>query len=78
MDTPAVERGKTWLRRASGGAAGTVTLGWADPAWRDRVGRAGHLRRMAVERWAVGAGRAILTWAADQARAYDATALRLV
>jgi hypothetical protein len=75
--TPAVERGETWLVRASDRTAGTVTLDWSDPVWSDCVGRAGYLHRMAVERWAAGAGRAILTWAADQARAHAAAVLRL-
>jgi hypothetical protein len=75
--TPAVERGETWLVRAAGRTAGTVTLDWSDAVWNDRPARAGYLHRMAVERWAAGAGRAILDWAADQARAHDAVALRL-
>ncbi|TNH30276.1 hypothetical protein FHG89_08465 [Micromonospora orduensis] len=70
--TPAVERGETWLVRANGRTAGTVTLDWSDPVWSDCLGRAGYLHRMAVERWAVGTGSAILTWAADRARAHDA------
>ncbi|HLL69185.1 MAG TPA: GNAT family N-acetyltransferase [Micromonosporaceae bacterium] len=74
---PAVERGETWLVRAGRRTAGTVTLDWSDPVWSDCVGRAGYLHRMAVERWAAGTGRAILTWAADRARAQGAAALRL-
>jgi hypothetical protein len=75
--TPAVRRGETWLVRAGGRTAGTVTLDWSDPLWSDVEGRAGYLHRMAVQRWAAGTGRAILTWSAEQARANDAPALRL-
>ncbi|MGC4795807.1 GNAT family N-acetyltransferase [Micromonospora saelicesensis] len=75
--TPAVERGETWLVRANGRTAGTVTLDWSDPVWSNCLGRAGYLHRMAVERWAAGTGSAILTWAADRARAHDAAVLRL-
>jgi RimJ/RimL family protein N-acetyltransferase len=74
---PSVERGETWLVRAGIRAAGTVTLDWSDPVWDDCPGAAGYLHRMAVERWAAGAGRAILAWAADQARVHGAAALRL-
>ena len=75
--TPSVEHGETWLVRADGRTAGTVTLDWADALWSDCAGSAGYVHRMAVERWAAGTGRAILTWAADQSRAHDAAALRL-
>jgi GNAT superfamily N-acetyltransferase len=75
--TPAVELGETWLVRRGDRVAGTVTLDWSDPLWSDCAGEAGYVHRMAVERWATGTGRAILSWAADQARAHGATALRL-
>ncbi|MET7403130.1 GNAT family N-acetyltransferase [Dactylosporangium sp. NPDC005572] len=75
--TPAVERGETWLVRADGRTAGTVTLDWDDPLWSDHPGPAGYLHRMAVERWAAGAGVSVLGWAARQARTRGAAALRL-
>ncbi|MEV0429905.1 GNAT family N-acetyltransferase [Micromonospora sp. NPDC050495] len=75
--TPSVERGETWLVRAGGRAAGTVTLDWSDPLWSDCAGIAGYVHRMAVERWAAGTGRAIVAWAVDQARVHGAVALRL-
>src|SRR5216117_2291025 len=62
--TPSVERGETWLVRAGIRTVATVTLDWADPVWDDCPGPAGYLHRMAVERWAAGAGRAILAWSA--------------
>ncbi len=75
--TPAVERGETWLVRAGGRTAATVTLDWSDPLWSDHEGRAGYVHRMAVDRWAAGTGRAVLAWAADRARTEGAAALRL-
>ncbi|MET7426801.1 GNAT family N-acetyltransferase [Dactylosporangium sp. NPDC005555] len=75
--TPAVERGETWLVRAGGDPAGTVTLDWSDPLWTDEPAPAGYLHRMAVRRRYAGTGRTILAWAAGQARDRDATALRL-
>jgi hypothetical protein len=75
--TPAIERGETWLVRAGGRTAGTVTLDWDDPLWSDLPGRAGYVHRMAVRRWAAGTGRAILDWAAGQAREHGAAAVRL-
>jgi hypothetical protein len=57
---PSVERGETWLARVGGRTAGTVTLDWADELWVDHAGRAGYVHRLAVHRWAAGAGRAIL------------------
>ncbi|GIE98538.1 GNAT family N-acetyltransferase [Paractinoplanes rishiriensis] len=74
---PSLGRGETWLVRIDGRTAGTVTLDWADQLWADRAGKAGYVHRMAVNRWAAGAGRAILAWTAAQARAHDAIALRL-
>ncbi|WP_165945741.1 GNAT family N-acetyltransferase [Micromonospora sp. KC606] len=74
---PSVERGETWLVRIDGRTAGTMTLDWSDPLWSDRAGKAGYVHRMAVERWAAGIGRAILTWAADQACAHGGATLRL-
>lgn len=57
--------------------AGTVTLDWDDQLWTDHPGRAAYVHRLAVERWAAGAGILVLDWAAGQARDRDATAVRL-
>lgn len=74
---PSIERGETWMARIGNRVAGTVTLDWTDDLWTDSPEKAGYVHRMAVERWAAGTGRAILGWAADQARMHGADLLRL-
>ena len=73
----AISRGETWLVRIGVKVAGTVTMDWSDPVWADTDGTAGYIHRMAVHRWAAGAGTLILDWAADAARQRRADFLRL-
>ncbi|MFJ9691253.1 GNAT family N-acetyltransferase [Kitasatospora sp. NPDC101183] len=73
----AVARGETWLVRADGRVAGTVTVDWADRLWADLGGTAAYVHRLAVRRWASGLGAVVLDWAAGQAAERQAEFLRL-
>jgi GNAT superfamily N-acetyltransferase len=77
MVEPAIERGETWLARRDGVVAGTITLDWDDPLWRDRDGVAGYVHRIAVRRNASGLGALLLDWAVQTSRAWGCEFLRL-
>ncbi|MGI5212664.1 hypothetical protein [Plantactinospora sp. CA-290183] len=60
--TDAIAQGETWLVRAGGRVAATLTLNWSDPLWDDIEGRAGYLHRLAVCRSAAGLGAVLIAW----------------
>ncbi len=58
---------------------GTIALGWSDPYWKERPGKAAYVHKMAVgnDFHGRGIGKHMLVWALDQARKAGAEALRL-